>query len=319
MTPEAKVLSAKINGALWGFSIANSGRPRPARSLQWGKRAGRLLFSAALTIVCAGALAATLVRVAPGFGTDELELDGRLSAASVASLRREGRQDLATFYVTFAARAIHGDLGESKALARPVAELLRERAAPTARAVFAAVGIAWMAAVVSALGVTSFRARAGDRLLGVAAGLLLCLPPPVMALALAWTAGMPPSWSMVLVLSAVVFPRIYTYARAVLGAAWLAPHAGLAQARGCSRGRVALRHVAAPQFGPLLAAAAVSISAAFGAAIPAEVVCDWPGLGQLAWQAALARDLQLLVWITLAVSTVAVGANTLADALGGKR
>jgi peptide/nickel transport system permease protein len=47
------------------------------------------------------------------------------------------------------------------------------------------------------------------------------------------------------------------------------------------------------------------VSVAFGAAIPIEVLCDSPGLGQLAWQAALKRDLPLLVDITLLVALVA--------------
>jgi len=47
------------------------------------------------------------------------------------------------------------------------------------------------------------------------------------------------------------------------------------------------------------------VSAAFAAAIPVEVLCDSPGLGQLAWQAALKRDLPLLINITLLVSVLA--------------
>jgi ABC-type dipeptide/oligopeptide/nickel transport system permease component len=49
---------------------------------------------------------------------------------------------------------------------------------------------------------------------------------------------------------------------------------------------------------------------------PAETVCDSPGLGHLAWQAALARDLDLLVWITLALTAVLSVANAAARLLG---
>jgi ABC-type dipeptide/oligopeptide/nickel transport system permease component len=45
----------------------------------------------------------------------------------------------------------------------------------------------------------------------------------------------------------------------------------------------------------------VSFAIAFGAAIPIEALCDSPGLGQLAWQAALSRDLPLIVNVTLVV------------------
>ena len=52
----------------------------------------------------------------------------------------------------------------------------------------------------------------------------------------------------------------------------------------------------------LLALAGATVSLAFGAAIPLEVVCDSPGLGHLAWQAATARDLPVLVALTLLVT-----------------
>jgi ABC-type dipeptide/oligopeptide/nickel transport system permease component len=42
-----------------------------------------------------------------------------------------------------------------------------------------------------------------------------------------------------------------------------------------------------------LALAGVSATIALSAAIPVEVICDSPGIGQLAWQAATARDLPL--------------------------
>ena len=55
----------------------------------------------------------------------------------------------------------------------------------------------------------------------------------------------------------------------------------------------------------------VSLSMAFTAAIPVEAVCDSPGIGQLAWQAALARDLPLLTNLTLIVTAVTLGGNFL--------
>jgi len=53
---------------------------------------------------------------------------------------------------------------------------------------------------------------------------------------------------------------------------------------------------------------------AFGAAIPIEALCDSPGIGQLAWQAALNRDLPLIMNLTLLVAIVTVAANSFANA-----
>jgi peptide/nickel transport system permease protein len=52
---------------------------------------------------------------------------------------------------------------------------------------------------------------------------------------------------------------------------------------------------------------------AFGVAVAVEVVCDFPGIGQLAWKAALARDLPLLVTLTMLVTLATQLANALAD------
>jgi peptide/nickel transport system permease protein len=58
------------------------------------------------------------------------------------------------------------------------------------------------------------------------------------------------------------------------------------------------------------------VSIAIGAAIPIEALCGLAGIGQLAWQAALARDLPLLVNITVLVTLVTLLANTAADLIG---
>src|SRR4030081_326737 len=82
----------------------------------------------------AGFCGATLLRLAPGFDVDERELDPRVSAASVAHLREARAQDrnILRYYARFLAGAIFGDLGVSRSLDRPVAELLHERLPITA-------------------------------------------------------------------------------------------------------------------------------------------------------------------------------------------
>ena len=47
----------------------------------------------------------------------------------------------------------------------------------------------------------------------------------------------------------------------------------------------------------------------------AEVVADSPGIGQLAWQAALGRDLPLLVTLTGLITTITLIASALATVL----
>jgi peptide/nickel transport system permease protein len=70
--------------------------------------------------------------------------------------------------------------------------------------------------------------------------------------------------------------------------------------------------VAGPQ---MIALAGITVSIALGASIPVESLCGLPGIGQLAWQAALSRDLPLLVNLTLLVTLVTLLANSGADVM----
>jgi peptide/nickel transport system permease protein len=63
----------------------------------------------------------------------------------------------------------------------------------------------------------------------------------------------------------------------------------------------------------VLALGGVSVTLAFGASIPIEALADSPGIGQLAWRAALGRDLPVLVGITLLLTAITIVANVLAD------
>jgi peptide/nickel transport system permease protein len=112
-------------------------------------------------------------------------------------------------------------------------------------------------------------------------------------------------------------PRLFRLTRGILAEAWSSPHVACAIARGISPVRLMVWHILAPSAGPLLALAGVSTTLAFGAAIPIEVVCDSPGLGQLVWQAALQRDFPLLVNLALMVCLLVAGSNALAEAASG--
>jgi peptide/nickel transport system permease protein len=114
-------------------------------------------------------------------------------------------------------------------------------------------------------------------------------------------------------IAVIVFPRVFRYARNVVGAARRATHVLAAHALGMRRWRVLAYHVAAPVVPDLLALAGVSVSMAVGATIPVEALSDSPGVGQLLWQAALSRDVPVLVNLTLLITAVTAGANLLAD------
>jgi peptide/nickel transport system permease protein len=270
------------------------------------------LITVALTVLLGGLVAATLVRYAPGFGVDERELDARLSQESIRQMRAEsgeasgpGREGILSYYLRYLARAATGDLGVSASFQRPIVALIAERLPETARSAGAGLACGWALGMLAALAAAVVARPAFHMLTGAAAALFLCLPSSVLALAFVLAGGIEGRSAAAGVISLVVFPRVFRYARAILGRVFSAPHVLMARAKGVGRLRLIRTHVLRPAAPAVIALLGVSVSVAFGAAIPIEVICDAPGLGQLAWQAALKRDLPLLIDITLLVSILA--------------
>jgi peptide/nickel transport system permease protein len=270
-------------------------------------RQGRRIL---LTLLLGGLLGATLVRLGPGFGVDERELDTRLSAQSQQAIRAERARDnnIAAFYFRYLGGLVHGDFGFSRSLNRPVSELLKERLPVTV--VSLACGVLGGVSVGLALALLTvwWRAPGADVVPAVLSGLCLAAPAAVIALVFLWM-GAPTRWAIAL----VVFPHVYRYAKNQLVATSQAPHVVAAQAKGLSGWRVLWAHIFTPAAPQLAALAGISVSLAFGASIPIEVICDTPGVGQLAWRAALDRDLPLLVTITVLVALMTLLVNGVAD------
>jgi peptide/nickel transport system permease protein len=263
-----------------------------------------------LTALVGGLLGATLVRLGPGFAVDERELDNRLSAESrqIIVSERAADSNIAMFYVRYLSGLLHGDLGFSRTLNRPVSELLKERLPLTlgslAYGVLGGVSLGMALALLTLV----WRAPGSNLLPGLLAGACLALPAAVIALLFLWM-NAPGRWAIAL----VVFPHVYRYAKNLLAATSQAPHVLAAQAKGLSRARILFAHIFTPAAPQLAALVGISVSLAFGAAIPIEVISDTPGVGQLAWKAALDRDLPLLVNITVLVALMTLVANSLAD------
>jgi peptide/nickel transport system permease protein len=277
----------------------------------------RQLRKILLTALMGGLLGATLVRLGPGFGTDERELDNRLNSDSQQAIRAEraSENNIAMFYVRYLARLAQGDLGYSHSLNRPVTELLKERLPLTLLSLSYGVAGGVAIGLGLALVTVAWRAPGSNAVPALLSGLCLAIPAAVIALLFLWM-GTGGRWAIAL----VVFPHVYRYAKNLLTAAYQSPHVLAAQAKGLSSLRVLLAHVALPAAPQLAAIAGISVTLAFGASIPIEVVSDSPGIGQLAWRAALERDLPLLVNITILIALMTLVVNSLADlALANRR
>jgi len=264
------------------------------------------LAAMAAVVLVGGLLSATLVRLAPGFGADEQQLDPRLSSESVEALRqaRTRDSDIPRFYLHYLGRALRGDLGESRTLNRPVRQLLAERLPVTARLVGAGLLVGWLCAVLLAVGATMARKPACDLLATLVAGLFLSVPAAVLALLFVFANA--PAY---LAIALVVFPKVFSYTRNLLAKNYGSPHLVTAYAKGVGPLQILVWHVLPVAGTQLLAVAGISVSIALGAAIPVEALCGIAGIGQLAWQAALGRDLPLLVNLTVLVTVITLTAN----------
>ena len=283
---------------------------KSARLLRLGLR--RLLFLVCLAL-CGALVSATLVRFAPGNGITERELDPRFRPDSLEAFRQKQalHQGLPSYYFHYLSALAHGNLGESESLKRPVLDLLRQRFPVTGNSVIRGLAVAWFAAALLATLGLALRGWFFEASTTAFNSLLLSLPSAVVAM-LAVHLRTP----VFCAIAIAVFPRLYSYIRNLLLRAYDQHHVLAARARGLSTTAIFLRHVLPLAAPPLLALLGVSFAISFGAAIPIEALCDSPGLGQLAWQAALSRDLPLIVNVTLIVSLVMLVANSLADFAG---
>jgi peptide/nickel transport system permease protein len=266
----------------------------------------------AALILLAGLASALLARFSPGALVDEGELDSRMSQATLENLRakRAAENSLGDGFLQFLRGASRGDLGVSRSRNAPIAELIASNAPATLRRIGVGLAGAWFAGLGLAFLAARFhRASALDAGVSLAAGLLLSLPAALLAY-FCLTAGA----GVDTVLMLVLVPRVFRFSRNLLTQAYGSPCIDMARARGIGETAVLFRHVfpaVAPQ---LLALSAATVNMAVGAIIPIETICDTPGLGRLAWQAATSRDLPLLVNLTVLIALATTVAMSLSDA-----
>ena len=268
------------------------------------------LTTLALVVLAGGFLAAALVRYSPGFDSIPEDLDPAISPATLRALHEAHSREnsLPVFYARYLARAVHGDLGVSENLKQPVTELLRQRAPVTARLVLWGTAGGWLLGGLLAWMAVWTRRAAAEAAAYSISGLLLAVPPAVLALAFFFYQA-----PLALALSLALLPRLFGTMRALLDDCYASPALLAARSRGVGPGAIAARYVvraAAPQ---LIALLGVALVLAFGSAIPIEALCDVPGLGALALQAATSRDMPLLCGMALLITFFVTAVHAVGD------
>jgi peptide/nickel transport system permease protein len=304
----------------------------------------RRVAHAALLLLSVSVLMFGLTEVVPGDFTDDLRLNPDVSPATIARLReRYGLDESAVVqYWRWLGSVAGGEFGFSVLYGRPVGPLLRERAANTFLLSSTATALAWLVALPIGVWSARYHGRVRERAVGAAVTGVLALPDLLVALMLLMVAvrlgGIPIGGISsadvsslrvgarvadlarhlvlpVLALAFVMLPALVRQIRASLIEAIDAPFVQAAKAMGVGDWRLVYRHALRAAAGPLMPLLGLSVAGLLSASVTIEAVMSWPGLGPLLLDAIHARDVHLMVGVTLVSTMFVVGGNLLADSL----
>lgn len=303
--------------------------------------ARRLAFACLLVfLVSSGSL--VLAHLAPGDATTELLRPG-VSAETLAGERARLGLDrpFVRQYVEWVSRALRLDLGQSFRYGRPVGELVRARAGNTVLLALVALLIATALGV--SLGVVSGSRRAGVARAVIGGGSIVALsvPPLLASLALALLAartgwfpvgGMTSpgmgdlgwlaragdvAWHVALPALALGLPLAAAIERLqsqALAATLKEPYVRAAVARGVPWRRVVWRHALPVAIRPVAGVYGIIIGSLLSGSFVVEIVSAWPGLGQLMYEALVARDVYLVAGCAAVGSVFLAVGNLVSDA-----
>ncbi len=283
-----------------------------------------------------------LLEAAPGDVVDAYALSLGGDAALLTQLRGVWGldQSLPTRLLVYLWSLAHLDLGRSVALSRPVLEVVLERLPNTLLLMGSATALSFGAG--SLLGVVAGARPGGFRDRALSAGSLALYAIPgfwlglvltiVFSARLRWLpasgiesiasdkTGLDRAGDMALhlVLPVASLGLIYLalylrVMRSAMAEVWRTDFILGARARGLSRRRIVLRHVARNALLPLVTMLGLQSAAMLGGSIVVESLFSIPGLGRLAQEAVTARDTPLLLGVILVSAILVIIVNLLVD------
>lgn len=259
---------------------------------------------------------------------------------SLAALRDELELDepLWRRYLAWLGDLLHGDLGRSVSLDKPVRDEIVERIGPT----LLLAGSALLLSAVLGLGAGALAAahRHGwqDRLLTLVVLLGISTPQFWLALLLiltfaVWLGWLPVSGMFAvyggggaldlmrhLLLPAISLAVVVTGVLARLGRAAMLDELSqdyilMARAKGLPERRVVYRHAFLNMLGRMIPVIGLQTGFLLGGAVYIETVFQWPGVGRMLVDAISTRDLLLVQGGVLVMAAAYVVVNLLADVL----
>ncbi|AJG23561.1 ABC transporter permease [Cupriavidus basilensis] len=295
----------------------------------------RRLIATLPVLVIVAFIVFLMLRLTPGDPAAAIVGDAG-TAADIARIRLQLGldQSLAHQFLAWAARLVHGDLGESFYLKRSVSELIAQRLEPTVALAGVTITLAVLIAVP--LGVLAAWRHGGwlDRCLMSFSVLGFSIPVFVVGYLMIWGFSLKLGWLPVqgyarlseglgawlrqlvvpaVTLSIVDIALIARVTRAAVAEALTEDHVRTARAKGIPEYRVLIRHALANAAVPIVTVIGVGVALLVGGVVITETVFAIPGLGALTVEAILSRDYPVIQGVTLFFSFVYVLVNLLVD------
>ncbi len=254
--------------------------------------------------------------VVPGDPIDAVAGEGpRIDAATRARLSERYHLDdpLPSQYLHWASRLLHGDLGESYRLRRPVTKILGEKLGNTADLAVAA--LVCQAAIGIAAGVVAavFRRSFLDTAVQLATTLAIAVPLFVVGLALQHTFALRLGWLPLhgrseglraiilpaLTLGSVGAAMVARLMRAALVEVLGTDYIRTARAKGLSRRRIIARHALRNSIVPVVTYLGVGFGGLLGGAAIVELIFQWDGLGRTMVNAIVVQDNPVVMGVVI--------------------
>ncbi|RWQ45412.1 MAG: ABC transporter permease [Mesorhizobium sp.] len=283
-----------------------------------------------------------LLEAAPGDAVDAYIASTGGDAGMIELLRHRWGLDQSalTRLATYLWALLHLDLGQSVTFSRPIRDVILERLPNTLLLMGSATALSF--GLGSALGIYAGARPGGfrDRLLSIGSLALYAVPGFWLGLVLIIVFAVDLRWfpiggiesiasgktgldraadiarHLVLPVSALGFIYLALYLRmmrAGMAEVWRQDFVLAARAKGLSRRRIVLAHVARNALLPLVTMLGLQSAQMLGGSVVIESVFSVPGLGRLAQEAVAARDTPLLLGIILVSAVLVIIINLLVD------
>lgn len=299
------------------------------RAGAWGSTLGavaRRLVGAVVVLWASVTVAFVALQLAPGSAVDALVPPSQRTPEAIAAVTAEWGLDrpLLQQYTDYLVRLLHGDLGTSYQLQRPVAEVIGSQLGPTVQLALAGLAVALVLALVLAVSTAgrpwASRVAGGVELTVVSVpefwlGIVLLF---VFSFSLGWfpVAGADGLSSLVLPAVALglgLFGVLSQVLREGVERSLEQPYTLSVRARGVSQTALRVRHSLRHASLPVVTLLGWLVGGLLGGVIVVEQVFGRPGIGVVALQAAQGRDLPVVLGVALLSALVYVVVNTIVD------